>query len=96
MKNFEEIYIKDIEKIFSTEKRVNVFLRIGAVVMTLGCLIIFTESFYEILHGSWKDEISLGNLLDMLFIGWLFWPMSYVAIKGKGPKKWSHILIKIS
>lgn len=56
MKNFEEIYIKDIEKIFSTEKRVNVFLRIGAVVMTLGCLIIFTESFMKSCMGLGKTK----------------------------------------
>lgn len=89
MKKIEDINIKDIEEIFSTEKRVNVFLRVGAIIMTFGCLILFTESFYKILHDPWFNETSLGDLFDALLSGLLFWPMSYVAIKGKGPKKWS-------
>ncbi|WP_087464038.1 hypothetical protein [Oleiphilus messinensis] len=89
MKNIGNLKIRDIEEIFFTEKKVNALLRIGAIIMTFGCLILFAESFHKLIHEASGAGLSFGNVLRVCLSVFLFWPMSYVAIKGKGPKKWS-------
>jgi hypothetical protein len=88
MKQLNDITHKDIAEIFSTDKSVNVFLRIGAIIVTIACLILFTESFHKVLNTPWEEGGALRNLFNSLLALYLFWPMSHVAIKGKGPKKW--------
>lgn len=79
----------EINSFLSSERKVNIILRAGAVIISIGCIILLTEILHSLLHDKVEIGFAPDNLITLCISMALFWPFSFVAIQGKIPKKWS-------
>lgn len=74
--------------LLKSEVKVNIILRLLTIPLTALMLIAFSDSLHDLIFLSH----SLGDIIklsfNVLILAFLFWPFSYIAIKGKSPKNW--------
>jgi len=77
-----------MDNLLKAEVKVNVIVRFLSIPLTVLLLIVFAISLHDLVLYSLTFESIIKNSFKVFFMASLFWPFSYIAIKGKTPKYW--------
>tara|TARA_R110001606_G_scaffold399101_1_gene580716 strand:- start:6581 stop:6838 length:258 start_codon:yes stop_codon:yes gene_type:complete len=68
--------------------KVNVVVRFLAIPLSFLILIVFADSVHDLILESLTLDETIKTFFNIIIMTILFWPFSYVAIKGKNPEHW--------
>ena len=73
---------------FTTDRNISPVLRALAIPLSIACLLCFSTTLHQLMfeEHSWFEGVY--TLAQLAALAFLFWPFSYVAIKGKAPRTW--------
>lgn len=78
----------DIRSLFKAGQEINPVIRILAIPVAALFLVGFAYQIHALAFEPRTTKSALLSGLSLLLSGYLLWPLSYVAIKGKSPKAW--------
>jgi hypothetical protein len=76
------------KSLLQPDKKVNVVVRLLAIPLSILTVIVFADSLHRLMFDPQTLGAFIKKSFDILLLVIVFWPFSYVAIKGKNPKHW--------
>ncbi|MBH0025875.1 hypothetical protein I6F53_02630 [Pseudoalteromonas sp. SWN29] len=74
--------------VLKSDVKINIVIRLLSIPLSILALIVFSDSLHDLVLESLTLDEYVKTSINVLLMGVLFWPFSYVAIKGKSPKHW--------
>jgi hypothetical protein len=78
----------DTRKLLKSGQKINPVIRFLAMPVSVLFLVAGAYSVYALVFEARTIGSVFANIINILMVGFLLWPFSYVAIKGKSPKYW--------
>ncbi|WP_462163249.1 hypothetical protein [Pseudoalteromonas xiamenensis] len=80
----------EIQKLLKPGQKVNPVIRILAIPVAVLFLIAGAYSLHALIFEARTVSSVFASIINLLVVGFVLWPFSYVAIKGKSPKYWQQ------
>jgi len=74
--------------VLKPETKINIIVRLLSIPLSILILIVFSDSLHDLVLETLTINEFVKTSINVFLMGALFWPFSYVAIKGKPPKHW--------
>ncbi|MBT0962821.1 hypothetical protein [Denitromonas iodatirespirans] len=63
-------------------------VRVLAIPLSILMLCVFSDTLHTLMFDARTFDAVFKNIVTLALLGFLFWPFSYVAVRGKTPRTW--------
>ncbi len=79
---------RNVRGMSDAQLRTHVVIRVLAMPLSLLLFAAFVQQCFVLISEPHKVESVFLHIANTLLFAFLFWPFSYVAVKGKTPRRW--------